>query len=300
MIQDLFVRRYPQQIYWADRPTPEIHQLFVQVAHIVFDDLVEPLRLDLGFFKRAHDALARETGRGRLYDAPSWDAVCGEFLTEVYDLWKDRHGTADTFLKMRLSLVELLFRFAEERARELALTVPDVLHVAARAVDELNNRLRHARMELHYHNGLLQFARDELTETRTAEPCWAVLQDSKWANVDRELKEAIEHADRQRQDAAFHAAKALESTIKIISDDKGWSTGRERGAANYIDNLVSQQNGRFLVPWEGDMLKAFFVHVRNPHGHGAGSQPPPALTPHQTNWAIETAMAWIKNLVRRS
>ncbi|MBB4370966.1 hypothetical protein GGD63_003763 [Bradyrhizobium sp. cir1] len=48
------------------------------------------------------------------------------------------------------------------------------------------------------------------------------------------------------------------------------------------------------------MLKAFFIHVRNPHGHGAGSQPPPALTSHQTEWAIETAMAWIKNLVRRS
>ncbi|UCI05248.1 hypothetical protein [Mesorhizobium sp. B1-1-8] len=97
MIQDLFVRRYPQQIYWADRPTPEIHQLFVQVAHIVFDDLVGTLRLDVAFFKEAHDALAREMGRGRLYDAPSWDAVCGEFLTEVHDLWKDRHGPPTPF-----------------------------------------------------------------------------------------------------------------------------------------------------------------------------------------------------------
>ncbi|WPP02695.1 hypothetical protein [Methylocella tundrae] len=300
MIHDLFLRRYPQQIYWADRPSPEINNLFVQVAHIIFGDLVEPLRLDADLFKRAHDALAREMGRGRLYDAPSWDAVCGEFLTEAYDLWKDRHGTADIFLKMRLSLVELLFRSAEERARELSPTEPDAVRAVARAVDELNSRLRQARMDLHYHNGLLQFARDELTETRTAEPCWAVLREAKWSNVDRELKDAIEHADSQRLDAAFHAAKALESTIKIISDDKGWSTGRERGAANYIDNLVSQQNGRFLEPWEGDMLRAFFVHVRNPHGHGAGSQPPPALTSHQTAWAIETAMAWIKNLVRRS
>lgn len=300
MIHDLFLRRYPQQIYWADRPTPEIHHLFVQVAHIVFSDLAEPLRLDVDFFKHAHDALARETGHGRLYDAPSWDAVCGEFLTEAYDLWKDRHGTADTFLKMRLSLVELLFRSAEERARELAATAPDAMRVVARAVDELNSRFRHAKMGLHYHNGILQFARDELTETRTAEPCWTLLSDAKWANVDRELKEAIEHADGQRQDASFHAAKALESTIKIISDDKGWSTGRERGAANYIDNLVSQQNGRFLSPWEGDMLRAYFVHVRNPHGHGAGNQPPLVLTPYQTEWAIETAMAWIKNLVRRS
>jgi hypothetical protein len=48
------------------------------------------------------------------------------------------------------------------------------------------------------------------------------------------------------------------------------------------------------------MLMAYFVHVRNPHGRGAGSQPPPVLTSHQTEWAIETAMAWIKNLVRRS
>lgn len=300
MIQDLFLRRYPQQLYWADRPTAAIHNLFTQIAHIIFDDLVEPLRLDADFFKRAHDAVARETGRGRLYDATSWDAVCGEFLTEVYDLWKDRHGSADTFLKMRLSLVELLFRFAEERVHELGRASPEATAVVARAVEEFNSRLRQARMELHYHNGILQFARDELTETRTAEPCWALLHDPKWANVDRELKEAIEHADGQRKDAAFHAAKALESTIKIVSDDKGWSTGRERGAANYIDNLVSQQNGRFLAPWEGDMLKVYFVHVRNPHGHGAGSQPPPTLTSHQTDWAIETAMAWIKNLVRRS
>ncbi|TWB88989.1 hypothetical protein FBZ93_117173 [Bradyrhizobium macuxiense] len=103
----------------------------------------------------------------------------------------------------------------------------------------------------------------------------------------------------QRQDAAFHAAKALESTIKIISDDKSWSTGRERAAANYIDNLVSCQNGRFLVPWEGNTLKAYFIHGRNPHGHGADATIP-ALTSHQTDWAIETAMAWIKNLIRRT
>ena len=86
MIHDLFFSRYPRQIYWTDRPIPAIHQLFVQVAHIIFDDLVEPLHLDVDFFRHAHDVLSRETGRGRLYDAQSWDAVCGEFLTETYDL----------------------------------------------------------------------------------------------------------------------------------------------------------------------------------------------------------------------
>jgi hypothetical protein len=71
---------------------------------------------------------------------------------------------------MRLSLIELLFRSAEERAREISATAPEATRAIVRAVDELNSRLRHARMELHYHNGLLQSARDELTQTRTAEP----------------------------------------------------------------------------------------------------------------------------------
>lgn len=69
MIHELFLRRYPQQIYCADRPTTEIQQLFVQIAHIIFGDLVGPLQLNADFFKRAHDTLAREVGRGRLYDA---------------------------------------------------------------------------------------------------------------------------------------------------------------------------------------------------------------------------------------
>jgi hypothetical protein len=76
-------------------------------------------------------------------------------------------------------------------------------------------------------------------------------------------------------------------------------TGSEREAANYIDNFVSQKNGRFIAPWEPAPLKAFITHVRNPHGHGAGSQPPPNLADCQTNWAIETAMSWIKSLTRR-
>lgn len=300
MIYDVFLRRYPQQIFWGDRPTSQMQQLFVQAAHILYSDLSPRLHLDGTFFKRAHDALARESGLGKLHDARGWDAVCGEYLTEAYDLWNDRHGTTDHFLKMRFSLLELLFRGAEEVAEAVKTTNPEALVLGRQAVEELNRRFRQASIPFHYHNGLLQFAHDELTERRTAEPCWELLRDAKWSNVDRELKMALDHADAGQVDAAFHATKALESTIKIVSDAMGWSTGNERGAANYIDNLVSQKNGRLVERWEGEMLKSFFANVRNPHGHGAGSQPPPAFSPEQNEWAIEMAMAWIKNLVRRS
>lgn len=197
---------------------------------------------------------------------------------------------------MRLSLVELLFRFAEERAHELAPTVPDAARIVACAVEEQSLPTSQDRAALSQRDPAVRTGRvDRDTHCRT------LLDSAAGREVDkrRSRVKGSDRARRRSEDAAFHAAKALESTIKIISDDKGWSTGRERGAANYIDNLVSQQNGRFLAPWESDMLKAYFIHVRNPHGHGAGSQPPPVLTPHQTEWAIETTMAWIKNLVRR-
>lgn len=245
--------------------------------------------------------------------------MCGRFLCETYDLWKDSHGTADEFLKSRLSLVELLFRAIEERVALQARSprkpglakilkreadTPNAVEARAtveQAIRELNARLQAAGLGFHYHNGFLQFAQDELVEQRLAEPCWRLLGgDPKWANADRELKEAFDAADGRRTDAAFHAAKALESVIKVISDDKGWTRGNESGAAAYIDNLVSQQNGRFIATWEAELLKAFFKHVRNPHGHGAGSQPPPSLTEHQTAWALETAMSWMKSLILRS
>lgn len=296
MITDVFLRRYPQTIFWGDEVRPEIHRLFMQVTHIVFSDLASKLMLDQGFFGSVHDGLARELGVGRLFDAQEHDAMCGHFLTEQHDIWNDRHGMPDDFIKARLSLIELLFRAFEARADPA-----DVQGRAsvAQAIRELNDRFRQARVGLHFHNGLLQFSHDQLTETTNAEPCWDLLRDEKWRNVDRDLKEALHRADSGSGDAAFHAAKALESTVKIISDEQGWTTGSEKGAANYVDNLISQKNGRFIAIWEGDFLKSFFLHVRNPHGHGSGSQPPPTLADYQTAWAIETAMSWIKSLIRR-
>lgn len=90
----------------------------------------------------------------------------------------------------------------------------------------------------------------------------------------------------------------LESAIKIISDEKGWTHGGEKGAQNYIDNLGSKK-GSYISEWERESLKSFFAAVRNPFGHGPGSDEMPKLTGQQTDWAIEPCMSWIKSLVKR-
>ena len=54
----------------------------------------------------------------------------------------------------------------------------------------------------------------------------------------------------------------MESAIKIISDEKGWTTGNEKGAANYIDHLASANHGRFIEAWESDALKALALGAK--------------------------------------
>ena len=128
---------------------------------------------------------------------------------------------------------------------------------------------------------------------------WHVLKDPKWKNVESDMREAIGRKDTGARDPALYAMKALESTIKIISDQKGWTHGGERGASNYIDNLAGKKHGGFIDTWEAEALKKMFNDVRNAHAHGSGSQPPPNLHPQQTTFVIECCMAWIKSLINR-
>lgn len=112
------------------------------------------------------------------------------------------------------------------------------------------------------------------------------------------MKEALDLRDSDGRDPTFYAARALESTIKIVSQDKNWTRGNEKGVHNYIDNLGAKTNA-FVTYWECYILKEFFTNVRNPFGHGPGSDVMPSLSQPQTEWAIEFSMIWIKNLIRR-
>jgi hypothetical protein len=165
-------------------------------------------------------------------------------------------------------------------------------------VEELNTRFRQAGYPLNYHNGFIQISTDDLVQKEVETPFWNLVADAVWANVDLDMKEALDLRDTDGRDPAFYAARALESALKIVSDKKGWTHGGEKGAHNYIDNLASKKNG-YIAAWESTSLKEFFTHVRNPFGHGAGSSQMPSLSRNQTEWAIEFSMSWIKNLIRR-
>jgi hypothetical protein len=106
------------------------------------------------------------------------------------------------------------------------------------AVDELNARFRQADCQLHYHNGFIQISEDQTVALEIETPFWRLLAQQKWHNVDHDMKEAIDLRDTGGRDPVFYAARSLESTIKIISDEKQLTTDKEKGAHNYIDNLM--------------------------------------------------------------
>lgn len=291
------------------------------------------------FWTRIHALLARELGLKELspsywgyYNKQGlWQGgqhtkmqMCETWMLEAFD----GKFSADRFIKERLSLVEIGFREHENfvagqnaklaehvaTAEQFDLTLGKGLRLpglhadavraanaglnakAQMAIDELNARFRQANCNLHYHNGFIQVSEDQTVAQEIESPFWKLVADPKWHNVDHDMKEAIDLRDTGGRDPALYAARSLESTIKIISGEKQLTKGNEKGASNYIDNL---RGAKLIEVWETDALKHFFAKVRNPLGHGPGASPMPSLTDHQTNWAIENAMIWIKSLIRR-
>ena len=245
------------------------------------------------------------------------DRICSNCMSQPIS------GTCsvDQHLKERLSLIELGFRKKEREIEVQRILLPatsatplsgiqQVRGIGLRGaydtaskkfeenVVELNTRFRQAGVKLNYHNGFIQIAQDELTQEQIETPFWALVASNKWSNVDADMKNAVDLRDGGGRDPALYAARALESTIKIISGEKGWTHGKENGASNYIENLSSKKNG-FIEPWEADLLKLFFSKVRNPMGHGPGDAPMPTLTAQQTQAAIEFCMSQCKNLISR-
>ena len=320
MLTDAFHKRYPYCLIYSDGISNQLRRLLSQAGQIIDQDLYVSIPIKEELYKTAHDRLAREYGNSLLGKGQSYEEICMRLLFETYDLWNNSHGDPDYFFKKRIGLIEILFRNAEDYFRKdddkrdsglvssLLSKKPkqnslspkeDALRCFVKSVNELNERFREAGAPLTYHNGYIQLIEDALTDKEIEKPFWALVSEKKWVNVDLEMKESLDRRDAGKDDAVTYALQALESAIKVISDENGWTTGQEKGAAHYIDNLVSSKNGRYIDVWEADALKHLFTSLRNPRSHGAGSGSKPQSIEQQRIWAIESSMSWIKSLIKR-
>ncbi len=223
----------------------------------------------------------------------TWLAVCENWLIQS----PTGNDDIDAFIKERLSLIEVALRDkelavskanaelpqkildaklnAKRRPPSGVIRIPGDPEIGLRAwnkklneafqvrVDELNTRFRQAGCKLHYHNGFIQVSEDALFLHEAEEPFWKLVADPIWKNVDTDMKEAIDRRDGGERDPAWYAARALESTIKIISGEKGWSHGREKGAHNYMDHLA-KEDGPIYRAMGGGCTQVNFYGIAKP------------------------------------
>ena len=331
MLTDVSFIRYEEKPLFTEfsrREARLIHQCFTMLEELFpyWNVEKDEKKKATSFWDRVHLKIANELGQRYLSDP--WYKVeigAGEFRRtesrkrasiEMCRNWLGQTKTegmlTDEFVKERLSLVEvglreLYIEIEGFRRRELEgepfLKMLTPYYEAKvqkheKAAVELNCRFQSGRFPLNYHNGFIQIQDDQLISSEVEQPFWSRVSEPLWENVDIDMKEALDQRDSGAKDPAFYAARALESTIKIISAELGQTHGRENGAHAYLDNIL-KKDVKFIMHWEAEFLKMYFTKVRNPLGHGAGKEPMPSLTEEQTNWAIENAMSWIKLLVSR-
>ncbi len=264
--------------------------------------------------------MAREMALPRLSTRGSETEAVVQFLVGRSDV--EREMSPDIYVRTRLSLLEIVLAESDaliqqtEASSSSAPKTPGLVPLLPAgdeepfvwssnvprlrsAIREINERFRLNGIGFRYHNGVIQEARDDLVSEVIETPFWNMISARKWAVVEHDMKEALDRRDRGKSDSTFHALKALESVIKIISDEKNLTTGSERGASNYVENLASKRGRGLLADWEAEQLKRLFSVIRNPQGHGPGSAKPLVLNDQQTDFVIESAMSWIKSLVGR-
>ncbi len=281
---------------FAGTPPRAIEEFMASAAILLRTDLFRPfvsgyeaVRFDTidEIVTAAHDAAAVALGRRALFNYTHRGFLTRDrcYADDALDYLTGHRAPAVE----RFSLIELMIRAAT------AVTGYGTERVQA----GIEEQLRARRIRLTLREGRFEPSDGPMVEREVHDPFWDLLAGSKWDNVRIDMQTALSLRDSGGPNPALFAARALESAVKIISADKGWLTGKERGAANVIDTLVSARNGRFIDPWEAEMLKRFFADVRNPDAHGAGSTPQPQLTHVQASWAIEFCMISIKSLLRR-
>ena len=351
MLTDVFFRRYEKRPMFESVGQRE-SALFVQAFRIIVDQIWKYYGYDKkvdesvkAIWNSLHDRLTMEIGvkelspkyysyqtdwNGKSYTNSGWHAmnyVVDQWLNLAFPDGKD----PDTFIKRRLSFIELAFRTREEQVQaanagypqrlaeaELADKMPKKLFTIpgsraegvkamsarmneafAANVHELNERFKQAGMPLHYHNGYIQITQDEQVQVQIEQPFWDLVKDTAWKNVSIDMAEAIDTRDTGGRDPSFYAAKALESTIKIICEIRSWETGSEKGVSDYLNHLEAKANGPFIEGWERQSMQRFYSDVRNDLGHGPGSKEMPNFTPQQVDQTIEFCMSWVKSLIKR-
>jgi hypothetical protein len=286
---DLFSKR--------DKPLPdtfvydEVHEgLRNQIIHIWRDTLGTIRRFDP--YQRIHNIICREHGRLFLLvpNAKPDEDLLNFFLR-----------SADTDIV--LDIIETSFRIVKSDVESDPVAMSVALHSggayvppAEHAVDELNHRFRENGVgyEFNWDANQLLCVKSMAIHQETVRPALSLLAEPRFETANQEYLEAHKHFRKgEYGDCLTECCKALESTIKIVCDQKGWGYG-PRAAANELLQTYISRSG---LPTFFQNPLILIATLRNRFDAHGGGTTPATVPEHLAKYSLHATASAIVLLV---
>lgn len=273
---DLFSNRNrkPPEVFHYGFPT-EVRN---QVLHILCDifgtsEYYEETSLSAKTFKAVQKQLCREYGvfdlaQGNHHLPPQNDVIFFFLTTPIGD--------------RALDVVKQTFKYLEEnKCDEWTIAGDPQSQISIKeAVEELNARFKLNGMGYSYGQGRIVRLDSTFTHTELTQPTVMLLQGKKFAGANDEFLNAFEHYKHGRnKECLSDCLKALESTMKIICNEKRWTYDKQRATASQLIKICFDNQ---LIPsWAQNqftslqqLITSGVPTVRNRlGGHGQGQVP---------------------------
>ena len=285
-ISDLFSKRQRRlrgeapDVYTYDTIPQELR---VQIVHIWGDSIGDS------------DLYRKSDGRVRNAYKHIVDTLCREYgvfsLTQITDRrFRDYLSELTIFILQEqdnekvLDTIELSFQYIDGALRIWYHNNPyyffprDTSKVSDEAIEELNARFQQHRVGYQFTNGQIIRIDSELIHAEIVKPALALLHGKEYAGAQAEFLKAHENYRKGKSKETLNEClKALESTLKVICDKRGWKYPKDATSNALIKTCFT--NG--LIPnfWEAHFsairstLENGVPTARNKlGGHGQGSQ----------------------------
>lgn len=202
-----------------------------------------------------------------------------------------------------LSAVELICRILENMVVKYDYRYDNRAEEHAKgAIAEINARIKAAGLGYEYDGEIIRIDA-ELVHTEAVKPALELLRERRYAGPDQEFRAAYEHYRKgKNKEAITEAAKAFESTMKVILAKRGWPHNTTDPANKLIAALYENK----LIPdyWQNAMtglrtlLESAIPTPRNKssaHGQGVDMTTVPD---HIVSYVLHMTAATIVFLVK--
>ncbi|MFT8555369.1 MAG: hypothetical protein ABF697_08690 [Zymomonas mobilis] len=195
--------------------------------------------------------------------------------TSLENFFLNKASTEDILDIVQLSFGE--FSKIEPTQYGKAKSAEDITKIVQNGIETLNSRLQEEAIGYQLESGQIIRIDNKIIHKEAIKPALALLHDPVFAGANEEFLEAHKHyRSKSYKECIASCGKALESTLKIIAEQRGWEKSSKETAAPLLEKCFSnklipsylQEQYKNLL----SLLKGSATIRNNAGGHGQGSK----------------------------